>query len=166
MNSKLKNILFHFFGISLYVIVFISCFLASYSMISPKMESNAVIFLLGLFLFVVYNVITVGFISITVLDSKKTILNYIMHFRKYLNIKWVYHSELGYFPIIISKRKLTVYKQGLFYLDELTDVNTDHYSVEGISNIIKSHLDWVYQTHLNDLKDSEVINKMKLKNTF
>ena len=98
-----------------------------------------------------------GFISLTVLDGKKTILNYVCHFKDYIGIKWVCHSELGYFPTIIGKRKLTIYEQGIFSINKLTSIDTDRYTIEQISDSVKSHLDWVYKNYLQDAKEAEVL---------
>jgi len=157
MNNRLKNVLFHFFGISLFIVGFtLSMWCADWIAEKNKMSLVGKIGL-TIFFFGIYNAITMGFISQAVLDGKKTILNYVYYFKDYMNIKWVCHSDLGYFPIIIGKRKLAIYEQGIFSINKLTNIDTDRYTIEQISNSVKSHLDWVYKNYLADTKEAELI---------
>jgi hypothetical protein len=157
MSNKLKNVLFHFFGISLFVCgLALSIWLGNLAALPQKPGSLASIAII-IFFFIIYNLLTMGFISHTVLDGKKTILNYVFYLKDYVNIKWVCHSELGYFPTIIGKRKLTIYEQGIFSINKLTSISTDDTSIERISNMVKEHLDWVYKNLLQDAKEVEVL---------
>lgn len=157
MSNKLKNVLFHFFGISLFVGGFaLSIWLGNLVALPQKPGSFSSIAII-IFFFGVYNAITMGFISEAGLDGKKTILNYVWYFKDYINIKWVCHSELGYFPTIIGKRKLTIYEQNLFSVKKLTSISTENTSIENISNMVKQHLDWLYKNYLQDAKEAEVL---------
>ena len=161
MSNKLKNFLFHFFGISLYVGGFLLSMWLGVLVSNPK--DKFIPFLMSIFFFFIYNLVTMGFISQAMLDGKKTVLNYVWYFKNYMNIKWVCHSELGYFPIIIGKRKLTIYEQGIFSIKKLTSIDTDRYTIEQISNSIKSHLDWVYKNYLADTKEAELIKSKQIE---
>jgi hypothetical protein len=157
MSNKLKNFLFHFFGISLYVGGFVlSMWLGG--LVSKPKDDKFITILMSVFFFAIYNFVTMGWISQAMLDGKKTVLNYVWYFKNYLNIKWVCHSELGYFPTIIGKRKLTIYEQGIFSIKKLTSIDTDRYTIDQISNSVKSHLDWVYKNYLEDTKENERLN--------
>jgi len=159
MSSKLKFFLFHFFGISLYVGGFLlSMWLGG--LVSKPKDDKFVPILMSIFFFFVYNFLTIGWISHLMLDGEKTVLNYVWYFKRYMNIKWVCHSELGYFPTIIGKRKLTIYEPGIFSMKKLTFIDTDRYTIGQISDQIKSHLDWVYKNYLSETKDNE---KLKAK---
>jgi hypothetical protein len=155
MSNKLKNVLFHFFGISLFVCGFVlSIWLGNLVALPQKPGSfRSIVFII--FFFGIYNAITMGFISTVFLGQ--TILNYVWYFKDYIGIKWVCHSELGYFPTIIGKRKLTIYEQGIFSINKITSIDTDRYTIEQISDSVKSHLDWLYKNYLQDVKETEVL---------
>ena len=157
MSNKLKNVLFHFFGISLFVCGFVLSIWLGNLVALPQKPGSFVSITIIIFFYGIYNAITMGFISQAVLDGKKTILNYVWYFKDYIGIKWVCHSELGYFPTIIRKRKLIIYEQGIFSINKLTDIDTDRYTIEQISDRVKSHLDWVYKNYLQDAKEAEVL---------
>jgi hypothetical protein len=91
------------------------------------------------------------------MDGKKSIFNYVWNFRRYRNVKWIYHSELGYFPSVIDKKKLVLYRQNIFTVDELVDIDTPGRTIKYISDTVKSHLDWLYKNQLDDNKAAELI---------
>ena len=156
MSNKLKNVLFHFFGISLFVGGFaLSIWLGNLVVLPQKPGSFSSIAII-IFFFFIYNLLTMGIISQSILGGKKTIFTYVWYFKDYINIKWVCHSELGYFPTIIGKRNLTIYEQGIFSINKLISIDTDH-TIEQISDSVKSHLDWVYKNYLQDVKETEVL---------
>ena len=66
MSNKLKNVLFHFFGISLFVCGFVlSIWLGNLAEPGSFTSIVIIIFFFG------YNAITMGLISETLLDGKK-----------------------------------------------------------------------------------------------
>lgn len=151
MSSKLKNILFHFFGISLFVFGFVlSIWFGTFSK-----EKDLIWLAVVIIFFMIFNLI-MGTFTIF-FDYQKTIFNYVWNFKSLMNIKWVCHSELGYFPTIIGKNKLIIYKQNIFSINKLTSISTDNSSIEHISNMIRGQLDLLYEIHLQDVKESEVI---------
>ena len=52
---------------------------------------------------------------------------------------------------------MIIYEQGIFSINKLTDIDTDCYTIEQISDRVKSHLDWVYKNYLQDAKEAEVL---------
>lgn len=157
MNNRLKNVLFHFFGITLFSVGFALCIWFGNLVAEKDRSSEMSAITIGVFFFLIYNLVTMGFISQAILDGKKTVLNYFWHFRSYMNVKWVCHSELGYFPTIIGKRRLSIYQQNIFSVNKLTSIDIEGVSIERISDSIKSHLDWVYKNSLADKKEAEII---------
>lgn len=158
MSSKFKFVLFHFFGIGLFLLGLYFCIW--FGKISIEYDKSHSVFgavVATLFFFLIWNLITNGLIGGAIMDDKKSIFNYIWNFKRYRNIKWIYHSELGYFPSVIGKKKLILYRQNIFIVDELLDVDTPGRSVKYISDTVKSHLDWLYQNQLDDNKKAEFI---------
>jgi hypothetical protein len=156
MSSKLKNVLFHFFGISLVVFGAVLCTWFGKMCLIDSTNISAVFFS-SLFFFLIWNLITNGLIGGAIMDGKKSIFNYIWNFKRYRNIKWIYHSELGYFPSVIGKKKLFLYRQNIFTVDDLVDIDTSGRTIKYISDSVKSHLDWLYKNQLDDSKRAELI---------
>jgi hypothetical protein len=156
MSNKFKFILFHFFGISLVILGAILCtWFGKMCLIDPT--NISVVFFSSLFFFLIWCLITNGLIGGAIMDGKKSIFNYLLNFKRYRNIKWIYHSELGYFPSVIGKKKLLLYRQNIFTVDELLDIDTSGRSIKYISDTAKSHLDWLYKNQLDDNKRAEQI---------
>jgi hypothetical protein len=156
MSNKFKFILFHFFGISLVILGAILCtWFGKMCLIDPT--NISAVFFSSLFFFLIWNLITNGLIGGAIMDGKKSIFNYLWNFKRYRNIKWIYHSELGYFPSVIGKKKLLLYRQNIFTVDELLDIDTSGRSIKYISDTAKSHLDWLYKNQLDDNKRAEQI---------
>ena len=156
MSNKFKFVLFHFFGIGLFVLGAILCtYFGKMCIIDPT--NTSAVFFSSLFFFLIWNLITNGLIGGAIMDGKKGIFNYIWNFRKYRNIKWIYHSELGYFPSVIDKKKLVLYRQNIFTVDELLDIDTPGRTIKYISDNVKAHLDWLYKNQLDDNKRAELI---------
>jgi hypothetical protein len=156
MSSKLKNVLFHFFGISLVVFGAVLCTWFGKMCLIDRTNASAVFFSSSFF-FLIWNLITNGLIGGAIMDGKKSIFNYIWNFKRYRNIKWIYHSELGYFPSVIGKKKLFLYRQNIFTVDDLVDIDTSGRTIKYISDNVKSHLDWLYKNQLDDNKRAELI---------
>jgi hypothetical protein len=156
MSNKLKNVLFHFFGIGLFVLGAILCTWFGKMCIIDPTNASAVFFSSSFF-FLIWNLITNGLIGGAIMDGKKSIFNYIWNFKRYRNVKWIYHSELGYFPSVIGKKKLFLYRQNIFTVDDLVDIDTSGRTIKSISDNVKSHLDWLYKNQLNDNKAAELI---------
>jgi len=156
MSSKLKNVLFHFFGISLVILGAVLCTWFGKMCLIDSTNISAVFFS-SLFFFLIWNLITNGLIGGAIMDGKKSIFNYIWNFKRYRNIKWIYHSELGYFPSVIGKKKLVLYRQNIFTVDDLVDIDTSGRTIKYISDSVKSHLDWLYKNQLDDNKREELI---------
>ena len=154
MNSKFKFVLFHFFGIGLVVFGAILCTWLGKMCLIDTTNTSAV-FLSSFFL--IWNLLTNGLIGGAIMDGKKSIFNYVWNFRRYRNIKWIYHSELGYFPSVIGKKKLVLYRQNIFTVDDLVDIDTSGRTIKYISDSVKSHLDWLYKNQLDDSKRAELI---------
>ena len=163
MSSKLKFVLFHFFGISLVVLGAVLCtYLGKMSLKDEHSSSSFTgVFFASLFFFLIWNLITNGLIGGAIMDGKKSIFNYIWNFKSYRNIKWIYHSELGYFPSVIGKKKLFLYRQNIFTVDDLVDIDTSGRTIKYISDNVKSHLDWLYK---NQLDDAKIAERIKVKN--
>jgi len=157
MSSKLKNVLFHFFGISLVVFGAVLCTYLGKMCLKDNSGTLPELFFSSLFFFLIWNLITNGLIGGAIMDGKKSIFNYIWNFRRYRNIKWIYHSELGYFPSVIGKKKLFLYRQNIFTVDDLVDIDTSGRTIKYISDSVKSHLDWLYKNQLDDSKRAELI---------
>jgi hypothetical protein len=156
MSSKFKFVLFHFFGIGLFVLGAILCTWFGKMCIIDPTNASAVFFSSSFF-FLIWNLITNGLIGGAIMDGKKSIFNYIWNFNRYRNIKWIYHSELGYFPSVIGKKKLFLYRQNIFTVDDLVDIDTSGRTIKYISDNVKSHLDWLYKNQLDDNKRAELI---------
>jgi hypothetical protein len=140
MNSKLKNVLFHFFGISLVILGAVLCtWFGKMCLIDPT--NTSAVFFSSLFFFLVWNLITNGLIGGAIMDGKKSIFNYIWNFKRYRNIKWIYHSELGYFPSVIGKKKLFLYRQNIFTVDDLVDIDTSGRTIKYISDNVNKILE-------------------------
>lgn len=158
MNSKFKFVLFHFFGISLFILGAILCtWLGKICLKDEHSSSLPELFFSSLFFFLIWNLITNGLIGGAIMDGKKSIFNYVWNFNRYRNIKWIYHSELGYFPSVIGKKKLVLYRQNIFTVDEIVDIDTPGRTIKYISDNVKSHLDWLYKNQLDDNKRAELI---------
>ena len=157
MNSKFKFFLFHLFGIGLFLLGLYFCiWIGKISVEYDKNHSVVGAIAATLFFFLVWNLLTNGLIGSAIMDGKKSIFNYVWNFRRYRNIKWIYHSELGYFPSVIGMKKLILYRQNIFTLDELVEIDTRS-SVKSISDNVKSHLDWLYKNQLDDNRKAELL---------
>jgi hypothetical protein len=161
MSSKLKFVLFHFFGIGLFLLGLYFCIGLGNLTVKDPSNNQDVVFLVSLFFFLLWNILTIGLIGGVIMDGKKSIFNYLWNFKSYRNIKWIYHSELGYFPSVIDKKKLLLYRQNIFTVDEILDVDTPNRSIKWISDSVKSHLDWLYK---NQLDDAKIAERIKAKN--
>ena len=162
MSSKFKFVLFHFFGIGFLVLGAVLCtWIGKISVEYDKSHSNPGAVAASLFFFAIWCLLSNGLIGGAIMDGKKSIFNYLWNFKKYRNIKWIYHSELGYFPSVIGKKKIVLYRQNIFTVDELVDIDTPGRSIKYISDSVKSHLDWLYKNQLNDNK---IVEQIKAKN--
>jgi hypothetical protein len=158
MNSKFKFVLFHFFGIGLLGLGVILCtYIGKISVEYDKSHSISGAIAASLFFFVIWCLLSNGLIGGAIMDGKKSIFNYVWNFNRYRNIKWIYHSELGYFPSVIGKKKLVLYRQNIFTVDDLVDIDTSGRTIKYISDNVKSHLDWLYKNQLDDNKRAELI---------
>jgi hypothetical protein len=158
MSSKFKFVLFHFFGIGLFLLgLFLCTYIGKISVEYDK--SHSIYGAIGstLFFFAIWNLLTNGLIGGAIMDGKKSIFNYIWNFKRYRNVKWIFHSELGYFPSVIGKKKLVLYRQNIFTVDDLVDIDTPGRTIKYISDSVKSHLDWLYKNQLDDNKRAELI---------
>ena len=162
MNSKFKFVLFHFFGIGLFLVGLYFCtWIGKISVEYDQSHSNPGAVAATLFFFLIWNLLTNALIGGAIMDGKKSIFNYIWNFKRYRNIKWIYHSELGYFPSVIGKKKLFLYRQNIFTVDDLVDIDTSGRTIKYISDNVKSHLDWLYK---NQLDDAKIAERIKVKN--
>jgi hypothetical protein len=159
MNTKIKNFLFHTFGISLFLIGLTLSIYLSILVLKP-VSSSFMAFIMTIVFFSFWNLLTIGPIS-SIIDNKKSVLNYVRYFNNYINFKWIYHDKLGYFPSIVKDKKIEIYSQGIFFITKLVDVDTERQSIERISSFIKSHLDWVYQNRLTVTKSKDIIKSKK-----
>jgi hypothetical protein len=158
MSSKFKFVLFHFFGIGLLGLGLYFCIvLGKISVEYDKSHSIYGAIAASLFFFTIWILLTNGIIGGNIMDGKKSVFNYLWNFKRYRNIKWIYHSELGYFPSVIGKKKLYLYRQNIFTIDDVLDIDTPNRTIKYISDSVKSHLDWLYKNELDDAKKAELI---------
>ena len=157
MNSKLKFVLFHFFGIGLVILGVVLCTYLGKICLKDNSGTLPELFFSGLFFFLIWCLITNALIGGAIMDGKKSIFKYLLNFNKYRNIKWIYHSELGYFPSVIGKKKLYLYRQNIFTIDDILEIDTPNRTIKYISDSVKSHLDWVYKNQLADNRNMELI---------
>lgn len=71
------------------------------------------------------------------------------------SFKKVYHSELGYFVILVTESGVNLYQQGCWRLFYLNKFNLEP---ELLQNRIKRYLDEKYQKHLKEKKEKDDIN--------
>ena len=158
MSSKFKFVLFHFFGISLFLLGLYFCIVLGKISVEYD-KSHSIYGAIGatLFFFAIWNLLTNGLIGGAIMNGKKSIFNYLWNFSRYRNIKWIYHSELGYFPSVIGKKKLILYRQNIFTIDDVLDIDTPNRTIKYISDSVKSHVDWLYKNQLDDNRKAELI---------
>lgn len=170
MNAKIKNIIFHISGISLYLVIFtlIYYFVNLVFIKNPEFQGTEKI-AIGFCVGAVVAILILGIFAIlnnaTFDDEYKYKYNITKYPFYYLfwkeDAKWIYHSELGYFLCIIKQESLVVYKQEYFYRSKIEEFYTHYnYSIDTVSNSIKEYLDRIYLSKLDKIKkEKEILDK-------
>jgi hypothetical protein len=159
MNAKTKNIIFQLSGISLYLFIFVIMYLLDKQFLIKNQHSEVSnliipIFLINILIIACFVFILGAINAIAIKDSQKyNITKYplFLFFKK--DIKWIYHSELGYFLSIIKKDKIIIYDQKFLCREELISYRTNKRTTPiSLSKEIKDYLDRLYLEKLDEIK--------------
>ncbi len=160
MNVKTKNIIFHLSGISLYLFIFSIVYLFDKQFMIKNQHagnSNLIIpiFLISIIVIACFVFILAAINGIAIRDAHKyNITKYPFYLFVKKDIKWIYHSELGYFLSIIKKDKIVIYEQKCLCREELIDyhINSKRTTPITLSKEIKDYLDRLYLERLDEIK--------------
>jgi hypothetical protein len=159
MNAKTKNIIFHLSGISLYLFIFSIVYLFDKQFIIRNQDTNndliIPVFIISILVIACFVFILAAINGIAIRDAHKyNITKYPFYLFVKKDIKWIYHSELGYFLSIIKNDKIIIYDQKYFCREELIDYRIVNKKTTPItlSKDIKDYLDRLYLERLDDIR--------------
>jgi hypothetical protein len=165
---KFKRLIYSLTSILLYTLIMLGSFYILYNFDSNIDNINNMFNQYIARFFYLCSIIFLDFILLVFIESmlfkEKThsIIRFLVPFKNHKE-KWIFHSELGPFLIMITKKRITIFKQNyltLIEIERFKNIGDVKLTIVKIKDILDKHFLNVTETINNDNNSKEILNSL------